>query len=455
MTDGPSTFLLPLRGGEDNELRAAELDRSRSVLVLGETGSGKTEAIKLMAYQFDIRQNTPFVVFDYKGDYREFFETRLPEVDVVPLSVTRGGPSWNIFDEVSNDPRAAAEEFEEIGRLLFKQYEAESNNPYFPQAARQVFVATLKMIAQADLEPGNQVLVGTLSGEVQKTSDGEAADIDKPTEINKMLKQAGFPAEAAHLSPNAKKQAAGVYGNLQMAVGEMFRGSFATGPPDDAFSISVREYMANPDGRVLLLDFPLDRGETVKPIYRFFIDWATRFGLADETTPTYYILDEFQTIPGLEKIERLVNAGRAQQAYGIVGLQSVAQLEGTYGEADAQSILSGLAQQLLLRPGDTPSTEHVRSRLGREFVKRKVAEPEERVIRDSSGEVIERSRTQTVTDEEYPVSEAELQQFQPGEVIILDTDGWTQDRLFRLQDVLTDPQLEPIRRDIRMRRGEI
>ncbi len=49
----------------------------------------------------------------------------------------------------------------------------------------------------------------------------------------------------------------------------------------------------------------------------------------------------------------------------------------------------------------------------------------------------------------------ELQQFQPGEVIILDTDGWTQDRLFRLQDVLTDPQLEPIRRDIRMRRGEI
>ena len=87
---------------------------------------------------------------------------------------------------------------------------------------------------------------------------------------------------------------------------------------------------------------------------------------------------------------------------------------------------------------------------------RAVPHDDGRLIRDAQGNVIENpDNTTEIKREEYPVSEAELQQFQPGEVIILDTDGWTQDRLFRLVDVLTDPRLKPIRRDIRMRRGEV
>ncbi|MEF8801900.1 MAG: type IV secretion system DNA-binding domain-containing protein [Halolamina sp.] len=435
------SYLLPFkRRTSGGKLRAAEPDRDRSIHVLGETGSGKTEAIKLMAYQFSVSEATPFVVFDYKGDYREFFDEWNLGIDVISLSLDTTGENWNIFNEVHPDGNTA-EEFEEIGRLLFKKYEEQSNNPYFPQAARQVFVAILKMIWQNMDHPDNHDLVATFRETTEATEN-----TDKPTEIHQLLRKLGFISEAAHLNPDAKKQTAGVYGNLQMAIGELFRGSFAQGG-----EFSIRDYMTDPDGRVLLLDFPLDRGETVKPIYRFFIDWAIRYGLQQQGTAAYFLLDEFQTIPGLEKIERLVNAGRARKAYAILGLQSVAQLEASYGEADAQSILSGLAQEVLLRPGDETSTNYIRSRLGQEFVKQDVAEPDKMTQRDAEGEIIEDPTVQTLTREEYPISEAELQQFEPGEAIIIEQDDWHHEKLHVLQTIFEDPVLDVLENELTRR----
>jgi len=426
-----NTYTLPFRDGNSphtGNIRVVNLDIGRSVLVLGETGSGKTEAIRLMTYQFiNYIKNTnggPIVVFDYKDDYKRFFENIATgfETKVVAIDQNQSDVTWNIFEEVES-----MAEFEEIGRILFKQYEEQSRNPFFPQAARQVFVSLLKGFYEHHDTPVNLDILATLN-----KCDAE--------ELHQKLTDGGYIAEASHIDPAARKQSAGVFSNLQMVVSELLKGNFGS-----SGEFSIRRYMSDPGTEVLILDFPLDRGETVKPVYRFYIDWAIRHALGATDSPAFFILDEFQTIPGLEKIERLVNAGRAQNAYGILGLQSVSQLNSTYGEASAQSILSGLAQEVLLRPGDSASINHIRTRMGREIVERDVAEPDDTYDRDLEGKLEQTPDTVTITDEEYPISEADLQTFQAGEAIVITKEGNTRGRLWQLDPILQKPRLSNLR----------
>jgi len=233
---------------------------------------------------------------------------------------------------------------------------------------------------------------------------------------------------ANNLDPESPRMSGAVYGQIQVTISEVFKGDFAK--PGD---FSIREYMQNPDGRTLLLDFPTEHGDSIKPIYRVFIDWSIRFGLSDPSRDAYYVLDEFATIPGLERLERLVNAGRARNAYGILGVQAKSQLHSTYGPNEAESILSGLAQEVLLRPGDAASVDHIRSRLGRHQRIQLQQGPTNRFVRALADKDSEYN--QYTIQEDYPISEAQLQQFDPGEAVVLDQTGWRRGHLYMLDEV--------------------
>lgn len=425
-------YALPLREGG-----VMSPTRSRSIGVVGETGSGKTEAIKLLAHQFGDGTDDPVMVFDYKSDYADFFDRdRGPSVaadggtdsteddggdsagedeepDLVRLSTKGSTHTWNVFREVDDES-----EFEEIGRALFKHDEENTTNSYFPKAARQVAVASMKYVYRVKDDPTNADLVRLLQ---QNGIEDLYALLTR--EGHEDLRGA-----ASNIDPEARRQAAGVYGHLQTVMQEVFTGDFT-----EEGSFSVREYMRDPDGRTLLLDFPIDQGERVKPAFRFFIDWAIRHALDDRERDAYFVLDEFQALPGLERIERLVNAGRARGAYGILGLQSKAQLDAAYGEAEADSILSGLTQEVLLRPGDQATVEYVRNRIGREQRVRRVQGPASWFDQVTSGREV--SFSQTTTEEEHAISEAELQRFAPGEAIVLVEQGWRRGTLYLLEQV--------------------
>lgn len=96
----------------------------------------------------------------------------------------------------------------------------------------------------------------------------------------------------------------------------------------------------------------------------------------EDERPSYYILDEFAALPKLDILERLINAGRAYNCYAILGVQAVPQLHDTYGKDKADSLLSGLAQEIHLRVGQG-SVEYCRQRIGRERVKRNVGPDDE------------------------------------------------------------------------------
>lgn len=383
--------------------RAVQFELDRSVLVLGETGSGKTEAIKVLAHQLQADPEEAFVVFDYKQDYQSFF----PERSTIRLSSDNSDVIWNVFREIEEDG-----DCDEIAKAIFAG--AETDNDYITNAATQVLADVLRLLQiraeRADEAPSNEDLINFLN----------ESGVDHLRE--------GFIEEnlsAKKRVPAGVEASSNIVSILEERVNAVFQGDFA-----EAGTFSVREYMADPQGQVMLLDFPIQQSASVQPIFRLLIDWSIRFGLDDECR-SYYILDEFAALPQLDMLERLINAGRAYNCYAVLGVQAIPQLRDTYGTDKADSLLSGLAQEIHLRVGQG-SVEYCRKRIGRERIERNVG-PDNKEDNDD-GWIVDDDDDIRVY-EEYPISKDTLQNFKTGQGVVHTPAGRQHGRLYLLDNI--------------------
>ncbi|WP_185715581.1 type IV secretory system conjugative DNA transfer family protein [Halocatena pleomorpha] len=385
-------------GDPPGSKRAVQLEMDRSVLVLGETGSGKTEAIRVLAHQLQADPDEAFVVFDYKQDYQTFFDSK----DIIKLSSRDSTIEWNVFREIEEDG-----DCDEIAQAIFSG--TETDDDYFTNAATQVLADVLRLFWHDSDGPAptNEDLVTFL----------QDADVD-------LLRNAFETEELSskkHL-PEGVEASSNIVSILEERVSAVFRGDFS-----EAGTFSVREYMADPRGKILVLDFPIQQSSSVQAIFRLLIDWSIRFGLEDERS-SYYILDEFAALPELDMLERLVNAGRAYNCYAILGVQAIPQLHDTYGKDKAESLLSGLAQEIHLRVGQG-SVEYCRKRIGRERVERNVG-PD-----DEDEWFVEIDENDKRVFEDYPIGEDTLQNFEAGRGIVHTPSGRQRGRLYLLEDI--------------------
>ena len=398
-------FRLPMNVAKNKNIGSTYRDvlgisDTGSVLCLGETRSGKTEVSKHMLSQVLTDADEPVVVFDFKDDYQEF----LDEGNIQTIRISGRGDSthhWNLFREVGTE-----QELNELGRALFPENDSGGSSEFFSTAARQLFVAVLKYLvresAKADRNPSNEMLVRYF----QRT-DAEQLYEDL-TEYDDLV----GPASA--INPDASKQAAGVYATVQQRVNDVFVGDFA-----QEGTFSIREYMEDPQGQVLVLDFPKEYGEMIKPAFRFFIDHAARHALTSADTQASFVLDEFARIPHLRRIGELVNVGAGQQTQVILTLQSVNQLYENYGEAQGTSILSGLVTSIILQLADDESMEYARTVIGTEF-----EEYTKHVETRSVGQSEVRLGRETKEEEEHPFAKGDFRRFDPGVAVVVRPDGW-------------------------------
>lgn len=410
-------YALPLRSVEEASDRmrlskVVSLGKDGSIGVVGEPDSGKTNTIETLVYQMEPAADEPVVVFEYKADYRRFLENEWSrgrdagedgQPEIVYLSPDSASVGWNIFLELEHGATIG-----ELSRALFPRPGdgASEATAFFAKASRQLFVAVVTYLrGEAEARhPTNADLVGF----VRSTDRDEMYDV---------LTESGrpdFAAARSALDPDAERQAAGVYADFQQQITDMFRGDFAT---EGEFSIG--EFWKNPRGRILVLDVPAMQSESVKPIYRFFIDWAARHALSDDRN-SYFVLDEFARLPRLRKLGDLINVGRGRRTQLILGVQSVAQVYATYGRDRGKALLSGLVQSIIMRVGDQDSADYARSQIGRE--PRHGTEP----IHDRRGRSV---GSQDVQDEEYPIAESDLTRLETGEAVVILPEGWIRGKI--------------------------
>lgn len=367
------------------------LERNNSLLVLGESGSGKTTTIELLMHQMNSTPDEPVVVFDFKGEFddSDIFYDR----EIKTVSVRDPDWNWNVFREAKTES-----DYEEIAMKLVDTGDDSGRNEFFTEAAQRVLTGVLIHLDRKNREPTNRELVqffNQTQGEIYEALSGHE-------DLRTAAEQIGGPDDSTGQD---------VLSTLRPFVDKVFTGAFG-----EVGGFSVRNYMENPGGNVLVVQATVSQFERTKPGLKFLIDWAIQHGLDDSDRNCYFILDEFQRLPKLEMIEMLVNAGRSKQAQAILGVQGVTQLQASYGEQLARAITAGTTQKVMMRPGDKETTEMITDSIGSVIV-----EHEE----DGYGF----GNTKVTQEEQQYLSKREIQQFETGEAVIRVPGGFVHGRI--------------------------
>lgn len=341
--------------GKETDVPLSNELLSKHLLFLGGIGTGKTNALYQIVSQLSPRlsQKDVMIIFDTKGDfYREFY---CPGDVVISNDRTSAGKNgldyWNIFNEIDRGERLN-ENVIEISKAIFAEACEKTNQVFFPNAARDIFMACmLHFVRSIPL--------------AHQTNENLAHYIHSSSsyDLRKMLlSYEDLRAMSSYISVDDSPQTQGVLSELQQVVREVFIGNFAqTG------TLSLKNLVRQKGGVRVFIEYDLSIGKMLTPVYSLMFDMAIKEALGRDSSEgnVYFITDEFKLLPNLSHIDDAVNFGRSLGIKFMVGVQNVEQIYDNYGEERARSILSGFSTNICFRVNDMKSREYIQGLFGR------------------------------------------------------------------------------------------
>lgn len=373
---------------------------SKHLFLLGNIGTGKTNAISQIILQVKSKmtEDDVMVIFDTKGDYFNSFYT---EGDIVisndTESFTDEGNYWNIFSEITIDQnlRSIKENSLEIANNLFADKIKNTNQPFFPQAAKDIFATFLRLCAEDETATdsnNNGNLVDYLENSTRE-------------ELLEYFTERGQNRISSYISKEASSQADGVLSELYQLLSEIFVGDFR-----NEGTLSIRELIRQKGGKTIFVEYDITIGSVLAPIYRLLFDLAIKEAMGKKRSKgnVWFVIDEFSLIPNLLHIDSGINFGRSQGLKFIIGAQNIPQIYKAYGEHAAESLLSGLSTSISFRIDDKRSRDFIQNRYGEELKKliyKKAAQV-------SQGQIAEEIRREKV------INDWDISNLKVGETII-------------------------------------
>ena len=326
------------------------------MMFLGGIGTGKSNAFNFVINNIraSMDNDDVMIIFDTKGDYYEKFYR--PGDIVISNDKRATGKNnvdyWNLFKEVGIDDRLE-ENILEIATTLFEEKIKSSSQPFFPNAAKDIFAALMMHISRHanDEEHANNKYLRTCFDTFKVST------MKQILEMNKDLK-----AMSAYIEDEKSGQTLGVVSEMQQLVREIFVGNFK-----QEGNLSIREIVRNKGNQVVFVEYDLGIGQVLSPIYRIIFDLAIKEALCRTSNEgnVYFLLDEFRLLPHLKHIDDGVNFGRSLGAKFILGVQNIDQIYNAYGENAAKSILSGFGTNISFRVQDANSREYIKNLYGK------------------------------------------------------------------------------------------
>ncbi len=351
--------------GKESQLKLNESILSKHMMLIGGTGCGKTNTFFHIVDQIKshMTENDVMIIFDTKGDYfKNFFE---PKKDyILTASNTYENQSvWNVFSEILADgfiDKEIEANIMEISWGIFSDsIEKNNSNPFFPNAARDLF---------------DSILTCTL-----RFSEGKSERIDSLSNAFLRRKMDTMNAQAigeligdyndqksvmSYIGDGNNPQGLGVLAEMQTIIRRILVGNFAA-----KGDFSIRKFVREKKAKTLFIEYDLSRGATLTPIYKLLIDLALKEAMGRKTKGNVYIFcDEFKLLPSLQHIEDAVNFGRSLGVKVFAGLQSIDQLYENYGEARGKNIIAGFSSVLSFKANDEDTRSFISGLYGKNYI---------------------------------------------------------------------------------------
>jgi type IV secretory pathway TraG/TraD family ATPase VirD4 len=355
--------------GASSTFGMSEWHLDKHTLLLGTTGCGKTTLMNKMIEQTIARltPNDVMIIFDSKGDfYTKFGGYKKSYVIGNSKQYFAQSLRWNIMSEilfdVKND-RDVVMNAQEISKILFADREKRTNNPFFPNAARDLFASLLIFLARTGTQDKNFAANMLFNDKLKDLLERSTAD----DIMNFLSFDKDLTSVSSYISGGGD-QANGVLSEMYSVVRDILIGVFA-----EKGNFSIKDFVRRRGANVLFIEYDLSIGQSLTPIYRLLIDLALKEVLgrpssAGASGNVYLFCDEFRLVPHLQHIDDGVNFGRSLGLKIFAGIQSVEQIYELYDESRGRNILTGFSNLFAFRTFDPSTMKYIRERSGRNVV---------------------------------------------------------------------------------------
>lgn len=180
----------------------------------------------------------------------------------------------------------------------------------------------------------------------------------------------GTPAQALVAEGNER-----MFGSVRGIVGTYLTPFQYLDPAAGKDGWSLKKYVADDGAKGwLFFNFRDDQLATLSPVIAAMTDVVSKSILSLDAEPRRFwlVLDEFASLGKVSSIQDFLTKARKNGGRAIIGIQTVAQLRSAYGRDDAQTLLSCLSSQLVLRCPDPETADLMSRMLGEEQIIRVV-----------------------------------------------------------------------------------
>ncbi|MDR2719329.1 MAG: type IV secretion system DNA-binding domain-containing protein [Nitrososphaerota archaeon] len=361
---------------------------SKHTILIGGTGCGKTTLFYHFVSQLkrNMSHDDVMIIFDSKGDFYSKFYSKATDLVIGNskqfLDVSE---HWNIYKEILADgfeERDYIINTQEICKSFFEERTRNTNNAFFPNAARDLLAAVIvQYIREGKDEPEikKEYFYNDKLKEFLDSSDAQKI-------IDLLSDSPDTNAVLSYISgDNAQSQ--GVLSEMYSILREILVGVFA-----ERGKFSMREFVRNKGNKTLFIEYDLSIGSMLTPVYRLMFDLALKEALGRNKPQgnVYLVCDEFKLLPHLQHIDDGVNFGRSLGVKVFAGIQSIEQLYEIYGQSRGRNIAAGFSSVYAFRANDVATRDYVTGLFGKNIVLEKYQRLDNQMIEEKrNGQTVE------------------------------------------------------------------
>lgn len=344
-------------------VRIPRKDESSHMLVVGATGTGKSQLLDQLLRQIRDRGETA-IIYDPDGEFlAEFYDEARGDLVLNPMD--QRCPYWSPSDELASNYEAYT-----LAEALFPDpSHADDKNTFFIRAPRQI----LARLFEYAPTPGELVQWLADFYEVDRRVRG--------TEMEAMLSKAAGP------------QRMGIFAALGIALN-----AFRLLPTKEATTRtwSAREWSKTRQGWLFITSAETTRAIQL-PLISMWLDTLllrlmTRLPEGAEPKPVWLLIDELASLRKLPTLQAALTRARKYKVRTVLGFQGQSQMQEIYGREAAETIMGMPKTTVFFRTKEPLSAEWVSKSLGDQEIAR------EKVNRSDVG-VFGRKRSNTYSIE--------------------------------------------------------
>lgn len=302
---------------------------SSHILIMGDTGTGKSALIRQLLVEVE-RRGESAIVYDPALEYLpQFFDSSRGDVVLNPLDQRM--PYWTPGAELRHDAEALT-----LAASLFP--DRHNENPFFVEGPRKIFAHLLMF------RPSPEELVWWMS---------------HPEEIDSRVKGTEYETIIDSQSPPQRN---GVLGSLNMVADAL---KLLPTEQNASKTWSALEWSKERKGWLFLTSTPETR-KRLLPLTSLWLDTLV-LRLMNQGQPTsrstWFILDELASLQKLPQLHTAVTENRKSNNPVVLGFQGRSQLETRYGH-EAEAMLSQPATKIFLRTSEPRAAKWVSETIG-------------------------------------------------------------------------------------------